>query len=74
MAAMTLQYGGYFWFKVIYLENKVGVHHFYFTDSMISFSILDRFRDFEKNLSCQNFSRSENVIICNTFFLHARIF
>jgi hypothetical protein len=30
MATMTSQYGGYFWFKVILLENKVGNPLFYF--------------------------------------------
>ena len=47
---MTFRYGGYYRFKVIYLENKVGDPHFLFY-SMISFGILNHFHDLNKILS-----------------------
>jgi hypothetical protein len=54
MAMMTFQYGGHFWFKVIFFE-KVGDPHFLFY-SIIYFSMLNHFRDLKKILA--NFKNS----------------
>ena len=41
---------------------------------MISFSILNHFRDLKKILSCQNFSRLENVIIRNNYDIRCSVY
>ena len=50
MATMAFQYGGYLRFKLVYLENKLGVPHFLFHKT-ISYITINYVNNFKKILS-----------------------
>ena len=73
MATMTFQYGGYFAFNLILLENNAGDPHFLLHKTLYH-TVWMYFGKFKKLYNAKNFRIRKTSFFSLNFFFHDRIF